>query len=189
MIVSFGAAISSADETSLTISSGIISAKGFKKKGTVTVSGAATATMSVTGLDLGTDGCYVVTGMVKATAACGNIQTNLGLNTDTTAGNYYSECCGTKHGVAASSSQANGRLENIYANAGKQIFFAVVRQGADGYPIITANCGGYSAGNETTGVFMISKINETTNVTSIQYFHAGATIDVGSSMTVYKMMS
>jgi len=192
--IPFGAVISSADETTLGISAGIISLKNSttyeKVLATSTATGAC-AVLSITGLNLNTYKKYRLVGSILTTATAGDVGLNLAFNTDYTASHYIDQQIAGKDAGAVSNTgtQANqGQLVRTYANAASCYFDIALAVDVSGYAYGIGHTYSVSATGPVVNFMMVivKKTDATTNATSVQIWTSdGANkIDTGSWIRV-----
>jgi hypothetical protein len=154
--------------------------------GTATVAGSAATTLTMSGLDLATDGCYVIHAVLKnATASTANVA--LFFNGDTTATNYWEQVLSID-GTGANAVRGNDAFI-LTIDASTSAFAEITtRRDPDGYPRTTCR--------NVRGVVTSPKVqifghirNNTANVTSISLSSAVASaLAVGSYFKLYKVV-
>jgi len=154
--------------------------------GTATVSGANSTTLSISGLDLATDGMYFVKGSFEC-ALGSNTEFRMFYNSDTTTGNYrWAEVDATGSTVAASNA-AKAAVGFLYANECTTLT-AWIFNDRDSKPraIIDTNEGALTS----SLIFRSTRHGWTsaTNVTGITFSTLTATgFKIGSTFTVWKL--
>jgi hypothetical protein len=100
--------------------------------GTATVAGSAATSLTMSSLDLATDGCYIIHAVLK-NATGSTSHASLYFNGDTTATNYYRQALSV-NGVGVNAEQANDGLA-ISIEGSISVFAEItLRRDFDGYP-------------------------------------------------------
>jgi len=163
----------------------LVSTGSFIYVGEDVVTGSASTSIEVTGLDLNSDGCYLV--LINCETAAAPSSIHLEYNNDTTAshyGNSYTRFTGsTVSGAAADTSVLH------YAGNGESYFtrmFITQNLATDETHAIVDTMEGYNGRYRQTGSHLWQ--GSGANVTSIKYKSANANaLGVGTKIIVYKV--
>lgn len=154
--------------------------------GTVTVTGSAATSLTMTGLDLATDGCYIIHAVLKnAAASAANVA--LFYNSDTTATNYWEQVLSID-GTSVNAARGNDAFA-LSMDASIPVFAEVVlRRDLDGYP--RSHVRNVRSGNTSAKIQLFTHVrNNTANVTSITLSSSVASsLAVGSFFKVFKLV-
>lgn len=158
--------------------------------GTATVAGSAATTLTLSGLDLATDGCYVVHAVLK-NATASDSDCSLYYNGDTTSGNYCFQVIAGVSTAVQGAAVASGVILTLKASS--HSFADIrIRRDVDGNPRAVSHVArGQGTTTPTTELQLLSHLRKNTaNVTSITLSSAVASaLAVGSYFKVFKVSS
>ncbi|GAB3094888.1 hyaluronate lyase N-terminal domain-containing protein [Lysobacter terrae] len=153
---------------------------------TSTVSGAAATLITISGLDLATDGCYL--GLLSAKNNNASALTvNLFYNGDTTATNYWRQYLVADGSAVSAARSNNANLLDVKASAGFTAEFTI-QQDVDGRPRARAR------DNRDAPSSLVLQIadhvrDNTANVTSLTLSASSANgFAIGTKLSLYKLM-
>jgi len=170
-----------AEEALQELGAAVFSGSGFEFVGSVTVTGSAATSMSLSPLDLDADGMYFVEIVLQnATGSLTNIRTFF--NADATTTNYDTQL-GLFAGTSVGAARANsGDSNQMAATTGDLTVWGFIQKGLDGNPTVSL----YGRENVTTAIQLRnSVVRWRTSGTNVTAFVVSSTVASALAVGLY----